>query len=73
VVLVLKFNIADIAAIGPVANGDEVELTLTGMLLDGAMEIEGFDCIVIAAKGKKGNSPEVPRCDYRQFWDTTAV
>ncbi len=48
--LSLKFNIEDIvSAIGEVADGEVLELTLTGELLDGTA-IEGSDCIVIIAK-----------------------
>jgi len=45
--LTLKFNVQDIlAALGPVNNGDVLELTLTGELNDGT-PIEGRDCIVV--------------------------
>jgi len=48
--LSLKFNTEDIvSAIGEVADGEVLELTLTGGLLDGTA-IEGADCIVIIAK-----------------------
>ncbi len=48
--LTLKFNVQDIAAaLGQVNNGDELELTLIGVLdeIFGGTPIEGTDCIVI--------------------------
>jgi hypothetical protein len=51
--LSLKFNTEDIVkAIGEVADGEVLELALTGELLDGTA-IEGTDCIVIIAKAGK--------------------
>jgi hypothetical protein len=48
--LVLKFNTQDLAAIlGGAADGDVVELTLTGNLLDGR-PFEASDCVRIIAK-----------------------
>jgi Mg-chelatase subunit ChlD len=45
--LIVKFSKDDvIAAIGPVSEGDEVVLPLTGMLLDGT-DIVGTDCVVV--------------------------
>ncbi len=54
--LALKFDrqsiVAEIKAThGPLENGDEILLTLTGELLDGT-EIQGSDCVVIKGKGK---------------------
>jgi hypothetical protein len=50
--LTLKFNVQDIvAALGEVNDGDELELTLTGVLNDGT-PIQGKDCIIIISKGK---------------------
>ncbi len=50
--LTLKFRTQEIiAALGPVNDGDEVVLTLTGSLLDGTL-IEGQDCVLILKKGK---------------------
>ncbi len=50
--LTLKFWTQEIvAAIGPVNDGDELVLTLTGNLLDGT-PIEGQDCVLILKKGK---------------------
>jgi len=47
--LTVKFNKDDvIAAIGPVSDGDEVVLTVTGLLLDGT-DIVGADCVLIRA------------------------
>jgi hypothetical protein len=49
--LTIKFDkAAIIAAIGSVADGDVVTLTLTGVLRDGT-PIEGQDCVVIHAPG----------------------
>lgn len=51
--LSLKFNTQDIVnAIGEVADGETLELSLTGELLDGTA-IEGADCVVIIAKARK--------------------
>jgi hypothetical protein len=48
--LTLKFRSSEIAAaIGPAANGDYIELTLTGQLLDGT-GFEVSDCVKILAK-----------------------
>ncbi|MHC4458380.1 MAG: hypothetical protein ACYS0I_15090 [Planctomycetota bacterium] len=48
--LILKFDTQEIvAALGPVNDGDEVQLTLTGMLFDGT-PIGGEDCVVIIDK-----------------------
>jgi hypothetical protein len=45
--LTLKFSTQElVAALGPVNNGDELELTITGSLLDGTT-IEGSDCVII--------------------------
>jgi hypothetical protein len=57
--LTLKFDRqaiieAIIAAFGPVENGDEIPLMLTGMLQDGTTEIQGSDCVVIKGKRKDG-------------------
>jgi len=51
--LSLKFNTQDIVnALGEVADGEVLEVALTGELLDGTA-IEGSDCIVIIAKARK--------------------
>jgi len=51
--LTLKFNVQEIVtALGEVNDGDELELTLTGVLNDGK-PIEGKDCIIIISKGKQ--------------------
>jgi hypothetical protein len=51
--LTLKFDPEEImAALGPVSDGDEIVLTLTGQLVGGT-PIEGQDCVVILDKGKK--------------------
>jgi hypothetical protein len=51
--LTLKFDPEEImAALGPVSDGDEIVLTLSGQLLDGTT-LEGQDCIVILDKGAK--------------------
>ncbi len=50
--LTLKFEAQDIIdALGDVNDGEELELTLTGVLNDGT-PIEGRDCILIISKGK---------------------
>ncbi|NIM97214.1 MAG: hypothetical protein GTO24_03725 [candidate division Zixibacteria bacterium] len=50
--LTLKFWTQEIvAALGPVNDGDEIVLTLTGSLLDGT-PIEGQDCVLILKKGR---------------------
>jgi len=50
--LTLKFDTQEIvSALGEVADGDELVLTLTGELSDGT-PIEGEDCIIILSKGK---------------------
>jgi len=54
--LTLKFNVQEIVAalvaeLGEVNDGEELELTLTGVLNDGT-PIEGKDCILIISKGK---------------------
>ncbi|MBW1781868.1 MAG: hypothetical protein JRL30_14145 [Deltaproteobacteria bacterium] len=52
--LTLKFSTQDIvAALGAVADGNEVTLTLTGELNDG-ITIEGSDTVLILKKDKKG-------------------
>jgi hypothetical protein len=54
--LTLKFNAQDIvAAFGEVADGDELELFLTGALAEafGGIPIEGSDCVVIIKKDRK--------------------
>jgi hypothetical protein len=54
--LTLKFNVQDIVtALGEVNDGDELELTLTGVLAEvfGEIPIEGTDCVVINTKGVK--------------------
>ena len=59
--LTLKFNAQTIiAALGPVNDGDEVFLTITGNLKDGT-PIVGKDCVIIKAKGfrKSGAKSEV--------------
>jgi len=49
--LTLKFDTQGIVgALGPVNDGDEVVLTLTGALNDGT-PIEGMDCIIVIQKG----------------------
>jgi len=68
--LTLKFDAQDIVdALGPVSNGDELELTITGSLLDGT-PFEGSDCVIIKAKGLgkdlSGNSSNVPE-EYALF------
>lgn len=51
--LTLKFDTQEIvAALGPVYDGDVIELTLTGVTID-ETAIEGTDCIEIIAKGSK--------------------
>lgn len=61
--LTLKFDAQAIAAaLGPVNNGDELVLTLTGELFDGT-DIEGTDCVVIRSKSgglAKSSSLTVP-------------
>ena len=48
--LVLKFSKIDIInAIGPVSKGDIIEVTITGMLLDGTY-FEGVDCLLITGR-----------------------
>jgi hypothetical protein len=60
--LTLKFNTQDIVdALGEVEDGQEVQLTVTGMLADGT-SFEGKDCIVIRAKGGKGKVEEPEQC-----------
>jgi len=50
--LVLKFNTQEIAAaLGSVNDGDQVVLSLTGMLTDGTA-ISGSDCVVVIKKGR---------------------
>jgi hypothetical protein len=50
--LTLKFKVQEIvAALVEVNDGEELELTLTGVLHDGT-PIEGKDCILIISKGK---------------------
>ena len=39
-----------LAAVGPVADGEEVELTLTGNLIDGT-PIVGIDCVIVLGGG----------------------
>jgi hypothetical protein len=52
--LVLEFNIQEIAAsLGDVKDGDLVQLTLTGILLDGTL-IKGVDCVLIVDNFKDG-------------------
>ncbi|MCH8293298.1 hypothetical protein IH992_19630 [Candidatus Poribacteria bacterium] len=52
--LTLKFDTQEIvAALGPVNDGDEVVLALTGNLKDGT-PIKGIDCTLIKSKGGKG-------------------
>jgi len=68
--LTLKFDAQElVAALGSVNNGDELELTITGSLLDGT-PIEGSDCVIIKAKnfGKHLtlNSSNVPE-EYALF------
>lgn len=47
----LKFNKAEIvAALGEVGDGDEIPLTITGVLLDGS-PFEGIDCVTIRGGG----------------------
>ena len=64
--LTLKFKTKDIVkALGKVEDGQEIELTLTGVLNDGT-EIEGSDCVVIIKKGKGGKQtagvkPRIPK------------
>ncbi len=54
--LELKFNRQDIiASLGTVQDGDEIELTLTGNLLDGTA-IEGIDCVLVEDKGDDDDS-----------------
>jgi len=49
--LVLKFQRQDIVgAMGPVANADMVELTLTGLMVDGT-SFSVSDCVMILARG----------------------
>jgi len=48
--LTLKFKTQDIVtALGPVDDGDEIVLTLTGNMLDGT-PIQGQDCVIIKKK-----------------------
>jgi hypothetical protein len=57
--LTLKFLRSEIAAtLGPVGDGDEIPLTLTGNLLDGT-PIEGSDCVIIRAKRDSPLSPSL--------------
>jgi hypothetical protein len=69
--LTLKFNTQElVAALGSINNGDELELFITGYLLDGT-PIEGSDCVIIKAKGNLGgdltdNPGQVPE-DYSLF------
>jgi hypothetical protein len=49
--LVLQFEAQLILdALGPVNDGDEIELTLSGMLMDEDIVIQGTDCVVIRGK-----------------------
>lgn len=59
--LKLKFDIQEIvSSLGPVEDGEEIILVLTGTLSDGT-EIEGEDVIVILKKGKKSaDDPDGP-------------
>jgi len=68
--LTLKFDAQELVlALGSVANGDELELFITGNLLDGT-PIEGSDCVIIKAKNLRkdltGNSSNVPE-EYALF------
>jgi hypothetical protein len=59
--LVLKFNSQDIiATLGIVQDGDIIELTLTGNLLEdaGGTAIEGKDCVLIEDKGDDNSSDD---------------
>lgn len=50
--LTLKFDTREITAVlGEVTDGEVVELTLTGELIDGT-PIKGKDCIIVISKGK---------------------
>lgn len=50
--LTLKFKTQEIiAALGPLNDGEVIELTLTGELFDGT-PIEGQDCVLVLQKGK---------------------
>jgi hypothetical protein len=50
--LVLYFDTQEVVgAIGPVVDGEELELPLTGVLYDGS-RVEGSDCIRIIKKGQ---------------------
>ncbi len=52
----LEFNIQEIAAsLGDVKDGDLVQLTLTGILLDGTL-IKGVDCVLIVDNFKDDRS-----------------
>jgi len=54
--LTLKFDTQEIvSALGEVADGDVLVLTLTGKSYDG-IPIEGKDCIVVLSKGGKGKN-----------------
>jgi len=68
--LTLKFDAQElVTALGQVNNGDELELTITGNLLDGT-PFEGSDCVIIKAKNLRkdltGNSSNVPE-EYALF------
>jgi len=59
--LELKFNRQDIiATLGTVQDGDAIELTLTGNLLEseGGTDIYGTDCVLIEVKGRHGGSSD---------------
>ena len=52
--LTIKFSTQEIVtAIGPVTDGQEMVLTITGNLIDEGLDIEGDDCIIIKKKGHK--------------------
>jgi hypothetical protein len=70
--MVIKFDAQDIVdALGGVEDGEVLQLTLTAELMDGT-DIEGYDCVVILAKGgpqTAGLGSPAPR-DFALFQNT---
>jgi hypothetical protein len=62
--LTLKFDNQEILdALGEVQDGDKIELTLTGNLLDGT-EMTGSDCVVIIDRGEGGEQSKANSLGY---------